>query len=222
MCPQSFWENKLKKKGNGRLKGRKRWRQRGLSVNPHTFAFHQLLHAEAMVACAGSSLSDTSDSFLLILPKPLFIQQHAHILFIPLFNFIFIYCGALSRARIIKCLPRFDHMVTAASGRVRVIQKQAKLNLKTILFTGLLEFIKQHIARAHAQILTHRRAHTSAIYSDRAKCHLSIIRIHVSSFSFPTDSWRKCILQINKLRVEHCECTSCKTSQNEGSKQNKK
>lgn len=28
-------------------------------------------------------------------------------------------------------------------------------------------------------------------------------------------------LQINKLRAEHCECTSCKTSQNEGSKQNK-
>lgn len=139
------------------------------------------------MACAGSCLSDTSDSFLLILPKALFIQQHAHILFIPLFNFIFIYCGALSRARIIKCLPRFDHMVTAASGRVRVIQKQAKLNLKISLFAGLLEFIEQDIARARAQILTHRQVHTFAIYSEAAACHLSIIRIHVSSLSFPTD-----------------------------------
>lgn len=116
------------------------------------------------MACAGSRLSDTSDSFLLILPKALFIQQHAHILFIPLFNFIFIYCGALSRARIIKCLPRFDHMVTAASGRVRAIQKQAKSNLKTILFTGLLEFIKQHVARAHAWILTHTGSRIHLLY----------------------------------------------------------
>lgn len=189
----------------------------GLSVNPHTFAFHQRLNAEATVACAGSRLSDTSDSFLLTLPKPLFIQQHAHILFIPLFNFIFIYCGALSRAHASSnaCRGLITRWQQRAGEWERYKSRQ-KSNLKTILFTALLEFIKQRIARAHAWILTHRRARTSAMYSERAKCHLSIIPIHVSSLSFPTDCWRKCTSQINKVRVEHRQCTSCKTSQKWG------
>lgn len=107
-----------------------------------------------------------------------------------------------ARAPSNACL-RFDHMATAASGRVRAIQKQAKLNRdkKRVYLQVLLEFTERGVARAHAQVFdTLACVHTLAIYSERAACHLSIIRIRVSSLSFPTDSWRKRALQVNKLR----------------------
>lgn len=118
------------------------------------------------MACAGSRLSDTADSFLLTLPKPLFIQQHAHILFIPLFNFIFIYCGALSRAHASSnaCRGLITRRQQRAGERERYKSRQ-KSNLKTILFTALLEFIKQtYCTCARLDFDTQARAHIRYVW----------------------------------------------------------